>query len=706
VLLFAGAAVVPCYRAAAGGRALVLRPHPFGALVRRALRELEVHDSVFDLPARRFVLSPRGRDLSVVFHDRRVATPYGPAAGPHTQLAQNIVLAWLGGARIIELKTVQVRDDLVIPRPCIDMQTIGYNVEWSQELRLEQSLEEYVKASMLVQILAASPGLGVARGFASPVFDMSVGYDLAGLTSDRVQAFLRGMLDAGPVVTRLRTQVPEEYRQFRDLDFPARVADTLTLSTFHGCPPDEIEAMADFLMRAYRLHVVVKLNPTLLGHEDTTALLRQLGYDELRVPKGAFARDATWLQMCGLVERLGATARSLGLGFGVKLTNTLIVENHRHFLPASEREMYLSGQPLHVLAIELLRRFRRRFGDEVPVSFSAGIDRGNFAEAVALGLVPVTVCSDLLRPGGYGRAYGYFQALDERMARVAARDIDELVLRGHGQARAALDRLAVERHVRDCALQALSDGTSLRDAVDEVTFRRWRSEAVLLNTEAYADRVLADPRYGRAATARPPRKIGRHLRLLDCLTCDKCIPVCPNDANFTFAIPTGEFPVVVLTRRNGAWEHTVEGVLPVTEPRQIGTFLDFCNACGNCDVFCPEDGGPYAVKPHFFGSERAWREAAPTDGFYITGSAGSSRVLGRIDGREYAVSLDGPRARYRGEGFSVAFDVSDPPGTVDGDAPDGTTVDLSRFELMRWFAEALLAPGAVNYVSCLEGPRH
>ena len=164
-------------------------------------------------PARGSCSAPSGRlDLSVAFHGRRVPTPYGPAAGPHAQLAQNIALAWLGGARIIELKTVQVRDDLVIPRPCIDMQTVGYNVEWSQELKLEQSLEEYVKASMLVRILAESGSLPMPAGFATPSFDMSVGYDFAGITSGRVQAFLRGMLDASAVVDRLRREIPDGVR--------------------------------------------------------------------------------------------------------------------------------------------------------------------------------------------------------------------------------------------------------------------------------------------------------------------------------------------------------------------------------------------------------------------------------------------------------------------------------------------------------------
>ena len=71
---------------------------------------------------------------------------------------------------------------------------------------------------------------------------------------------------------------------------------------------------------------------------------------------------------------------------------------------ADEKEMYLSGPPLHVLAMNLVARFRREFGASIPISFSAGIDQKNFPDAVALGLVPVTVCSDLLKTGGYGRA--------------------------------------------------------------------------------------------------------------------------------------------------------------------------------------------------------------------------------------------------------------------------------------------------------------
>ena len=109
-----------------------LFPHPFAALVTRIFRELEECGSIFDLPARKFYLGAPGLDLSCRFHGELASTPLGPAAGPQSQLAQNIVLSYLGGGRIMELKTVQIMDELEIPRPCIDMQTIGYNVEWSQ----------------------------------------------------------------------------------------------------------------------------------------------------------------------------------------------------------------------------------------------------------------------------------------------------------------------------------------------------------------------------------------------------------------------------------------------------------------------------------------------------------------------------------------------------------------------------------------------
>ena len=590
-----------------------LAPMPIAALARRMLRELDERDVVFDLPARKFVLGDARHDCSVRFHGHTAATPFGPAAGPNTQLAQNIVLSWLAGGRILELKTVQINDRLTIPRPCIDMQTVGYNVEWSQELTLEQSLEEYVKAAMLVCILEASGKLALAPGFRRTVYDMSVGYDLAGIRSERVQAFIAGMMDASAVVERLRRELPKELGALRDLDFPTRLSDTLTLSTFHGCPPHEIEQIVDFLMRELHLSCVVKLNPTLLGPVEVHALLHDaLGYTELHVPDDAFAKDTHWDQAAAFMDRLGATAQSLGLDVGVKFTNTLIVENHRDVFPKSEAVMYLSGPPLHVLAMHLVRRVRRTFGDRFPISFSAGIERANFPDAVALGLAPVTVCTDLLQPGGYGRPFGYFDELMKRMDAAEASSVDEFIVRAYG-----------------------ADGPTDLAA------------AKVRNTDRYVERATKDPRYAAAAHRKVPRKIGRQLRLFDCLTCDKCIPVCPNDANFTFRMAS-----------------TPE--VPVAEERQIGNFADFCNDCGNCDTFCPEDGGPFRLKPRFFVSRARWLADAPRDAILVEPDA----ITGRLDGVEVRVAAD-----------------------------DTAPSDDPNVHILRRLRESVLAPTEVNYVN-------
>ena len=45
-----------------------------------------------------------------IFGSERIETPFGPAAGPNTQLAQNIVAGYFAGARFFELKTVQKLD--------------------------------------------------------------------------------------------------------------------------------------------------------------------------------------------------------------------------------------------------------------------------------------------------------------------------------------------------------------------------------------------------------------------------------------------------------------------------------------------------------------------------------------------------------------------------------------------------------------------
>ncbi len=558
---------------------------------------------------------------------------------------------------------------------------------------------------MLIEMLRSgplAPADGADRGTGGVIYDMSVGYDLYGIRRYRVIDFMRAMMDASEAVERFRRQIPDRFARLRDLDYPTKLSDSVTLSTFHGCPPDEIEKIIEFLMRELGLNAIVKFNPMLLGPAEARRLLHdELGYDDLRMPDSAFARDTTWEQAVEMVGRLGETAAELGLGFGVKFSNTMIVENTRGFLAPGVEEVYLSGQPLHVLAMHLVRRFRRVFGDRFPISFAAGIDRGNFPDAVALGLVPITVCTDLLRKGGYGRLYGYHAELRKRMAEAGARTVDELVLAAYGNAGAALDRLGLaEDDPRLAACRAaLADPGAARAAAGDELFARWVSEARLLNTESYVARATADPRYSKGGAPQAPRKIGSHLELFDCVTCDICVPVCPNDANFTLGSEQREIEVVKVAPDDGGWRWRREEPLKLEKRHQIANFADFCNDCGNCDIFCPEDGGPYVMKPRFFGRETAWRQSRHLDGFHLKRRPQGDLMLGRFGGREFRLEMAGGRARFAGPNFRVEFDPAAPEESLTGEAT--VEVDLTYCNIMDYLRRALLDSPSPGWVATL-----
>jgi putative selenate reductase len=395
------------------------RPYPLRVLLGRVAREWETRHRIFDLPSGRFHHVDPVHDLGVELGGRRAATPLGPAAGPHTQLAENYALAWLTGARVFECKTVQVLDELDIDRPCIDMAGEGYNVEWSQELSLDESLVEYVKAWMMLDLLGGWPELWpvVGRDPGSSVFDISVGYDLAGIRSPEVDRFIRGMLDAGDMIDRLRDEIPEPFGAMRDHPFETRLATTVTVSTFHGCPPNEVEAITRHLTDVYDLDVVVKLNPTLLGHDTAARILHDLlGYTDVRLDPAAFEADLAFDRALDLIPALQSHAEERGRRFGVKLSNTLVVENERGVLPGAQA--YLSGPPLHVLTSVLLARLHAELpgvlglgpdGGPVQVSWSAGLDATNLPALAGTGARPLTVCSTLrggLRPPGPVRQPG------------------------------------------------------------------------------------------------------------------------------------------------------------------------------------------------------------------------------------------------------------------------------------------------------------
>ena len=379
-------------------------------LIEWVFTELETQNSIFGMPQQHFFVPKENDPFRTSAFGHPLETPFGPAAGPHSQMAQNIVAAWLCGARYIELKTVQTLDVLNVSKPCIDMEDEGYNVEWSQELKIYQSFDEYLRAWVLIHALHHK--LGFAGETPGIVFNLSVGYDLAGIHKPNMQWFLQQMRDCSTYKQALVDQVARFYPEVRKLQIPDRISDNVTLSTMHGCPPDEIERICAYLMEEQGLHTYVKCNPTLLGPERVRGLLNdELGYNDVVVPDSAFAHDLEYAAAVPMLHSLKGIAAECGLHFGVKLSNTLEVENFRTVFDVSEKMMYLSGRPLHAITVNLVHDLMEEFDGELPMSFSAGADCFNAADLLASGMQTITVCSDLLKTGGYMRLLQYIKSV-------------------------------------------------------------------------------------------------------------------------------------------------------------------------------------------------------------------------------------------------------------------------------------------------------
>ena len=171
----------------------IMRPIPFDRLLNRALSEYAQEGSIFGVS--KIVRYSLGRALPIF--DERIEAPFGPAAGPNTQLAQNIIAAYVAGSRFFELKTVQKMDGrelaACVPKPCIAAGDECYNCEWSTELEVGQAFDEYVKAWFICRILARELELGDPDGF---VFNMSVGYDLEGIKTPKIDSYIEQMKNA------------------------------------------------------------------------------------------------------------------------------------------------------------------------------------------------------------------------------------------------------------------------------------------------------------------------------------------------------------------------------------------------------------------------------------------------------------------------------------------------------------------------------
>ncbi len=372
------------------------------------LEQFESSQEVLGLPKTQFFNPQNFPSLKVKRYGQLIATPFGVAAGPHTQLARNIIAAWTMGARYIELKTIQTLDEIEVKKPCIDMQDEGYNCEWSQELKIKDSFNEYLNAWIIIHILNHKMGWGNKP---ETIFNMSVGYDLAGIMNNNVQWFFEKMANCSKDLAEKIILIKELYPSVEGINIPSEISNNITLSTMHGCPPKEIEEISRYLISEKHLHTTIKLNPTLLGQEKLNAILKDTLNYPIEVPQEAFEHDIKYNDALNIIKNLWSLSKEKDLHFAIKLTNTLEVKNNRKVLP--EEMNYMSGRALHPISVNLAYQIQKEFNGDLDISFSGGADAFNISDLVKSGLSPITVSSDLLKPGGYGRLIQYYTQLSE-----------------------------------------------------------------------------------------------------------------------------------------------------------------------------------------------------------------------------------------------------------------------------------------------------
>lgn len=394
----------------------IMTPMSFDKLVNWTLEEYQKYGTVF---GEKHAYKADCKYNRTIF-GRPLETPIGPAAGPNTQLTQNIVAAYYTGSRFFELKTVQVMDGAelaaCINKPCIKADDECYNCEWSTELYVPQATEEYIKAWFLLKVISKEFDLGAADGFQ---FNISVGYDLAGIQSEKIDTFLNTMQNAADseIFKSCKQYLLDHVEKFKyvtkeDIEaIQPEICNSVTISTLHGCPPQEIEKIAMYLLTEKGFHTFVKCNPTLLGYEFARKRMDEMGYDYVAFGDFHFLDDLQYEDAVPMLTRLMKAGEEHNLEFGVKITNTFPVDVKQNELPSEE--MYMSGKSLYPLSIALAAKLAEEFDGKLRISYSGGADAHNIEGIVDAGIWPVTVATTLLKPGGYLRTIQMAKKLEK-----------------------------------------------------------------------------------------------------------------------------------------------------------------------------------------------------------------------------------------------------------------------------------------------------
>ncbi len=456
----------------------IMVPITIKHLITWITREYQSEKTIFGIPEEKFYY--KKDDSSFRVFDEKCETPLGPAAGPHTQVAQNLAAAYLTGGRFFELKTVQIMDELEIEKPCIDAEQETYNTEWSTELTVPQAFDEYVKAWFILHLLNEMFGFSKSEERAF-VFNMSVGYDLEGIKSPKIDGFIEGLKDASATEIFQECQAvlksaieAGEIPGLTDASFvdaiSPKISNSLTLSTMHGTPPEDQEKICRYMMAEKGLHTYVKLNPTLHGYEYVKVAFENMGFDNITLKEESFSHDMQYTDAVNMLHSLLAQAEESGVEFGVKLSNTLAVVNDKGTLPTDE--MYMSGRALYPLTVNLALKLSQEFKGQLAISYSGGADSFNLQDLLKAGVKPITLATYFLKPGGYSRM------------------------------------------------------TQLAELADDVQETLKLEQVDLKEMTRVAEDSLVNPRYAKDGKSAAPMKVNQSLELLDCFIAP-CTVGCP-----------------------------------------------------------------------------------------------------------------------------------------------------------------------------------
>lgn len=353
----------------------LLRPLPMERLLEHVARELEMTSTAFSVsPGYRAVGS--GTDLPF----GRLDLPLGTAPGPHGLLAQNLLCAYVAGARLISLAPLGA----AVPEMTVGSDGICRWKPRAGAMSPRQAAAEAVKGSVLIQLLCRELGLGDSRGFA---LTMALRADKAALEQPEIQEYLDVMNDASQtglwrdcIAAAKRAAGRFNNIERADLDgFDPHISSIARVELPESGDLSGIE----YLLRR-GVHVLV-----------TAPACPPMGADfQPSDLKAALNRPQTTLGAAfeQPLRTLWTTAQACGVSLGVEVSEQIRLEG----------EEMVSGPVFAPLLLRLAAEIGEKC-PEIPLHFGGGADQLNLARLAAQGFQTISACTALLKPGGYLR---------------------------------------------------------------------------------------------------------------------------------------------------------------------------------------------------------------------------------------------------------------------------------------------------------------